>query len=43
MEASSTTLHLCAYANESDNLARVEVIVADHLVRFSGDEASQVM
>ncbi len=42
MYVSDTTLTLHIHAEGDENLARVKAVVADHLQRFSGDEALQV-
>jgi hypothetical protein len=42
MEASASVLNLQVQAEEADSLTRVKAVVADHLERFSGDEALRV-
>ncbi len=41
--AEAGTLTLRVQAEDAEGLARVKSVVADHLERFSGDEALQVM
>jgi hypothetical protein len=42
MEASEGMLRLLIQADGEENFARVKAVVADHLTRFSGDEALEV-
>lgn len=43
MDVSDSTLSLHVQADSAENFARVKAVVADHLTRFSGDEALAVV
>lgn len=42
MEASDHVLRLQVHADDAENLARVKAVVAEHLMRFAGEEALEV-
>lgn len=43
LQAEADTLTLQIQADNNEGFARVKYVVADHLERFSGDEALQIM